>query len=158
MLGFEKRPAHNAGPEMTKRSGPVTSQKGIKMDFDMEKLTGLVAIIAAFSMPVIIVFTVMYFRNKSRMDMQKTIRTAIENGQTLPPEVLESLKDDRPKKSPDNDIRSGIILLSISAAFVCWSYIENQYIGGGWAGIAAILGFIGFALLILGILAKNAKN
>lgn len=52
-----------------------------------------------------------YFKYRRRQDLQSTIRTAIERGQELPPEVLETISN--PKRPPrkDQDIRWGLALI-----------------------------------------------
>lgn len=118
----------------------------------MENFALLIPIIAIL-MPVFIVGIVFYFRSRERTEMQKTLRMAIEKGQPLPPEYLDSLKkiDSGPVKSPRNDIRSGLILIAVAGGLCVMDYINGDYGFGGLSGVAAIPGFIGVALLILGL-------
>lgn len=119
---------------------------------------GLLVPLFGIVMIIAIVFITAHYKSKAREEMQKTLRLSIEKGQPLPPELINSLKSAKLEKAPDQDIRSGIILLAISASFLAWSYLDEGYFGGGKAGVAAILGFIGIALLILGVIGKNSKS
>lgn len=125
------------------------------MEFDM----GLLVPIIALLMPIAIVGIVMYFRAKSRAEVQKTIRLAIEKGQPLPKEYLDSLQktDVRRVKSPMDDVRTGLILMAVGIGLSVFSFMKEGYVGGNLAGIAAIPGFIGVALFILGLIGLNRK-
>ena len=57
----------------------------------------------------------LYFRYRSRQAVQQTVRAAIEKGQELSPELLESLG--QPKVSGDADLRRGVVSLAIGIAF-----------------------------------------
>lgn len=123
---------------------------------------GLLVPIVLFMMPVFIVGIVMYFRAKDRAETQKTIRLAIEKGQPLPPEYLDSLQKAGPAiqrvKTPVNDIRSGLILMAVALGMVVTDYVGNDYAFETLSGIAAIPGFIGVALLIMGIVGLNSQK
>lgn len=57
-----------------------------------------------------------YFRYRTRHDVQQTVRTAIERGDPLSPEIIETLASSL--TSPFADLRRGIISLAVGAA-VC---------------------------------------
>jgi hypothetical protein len=125
---------------------------------EMDDISGILAIALIFGMPVFIVFIVFFFRSKERAEAQKTIRMAIEKGQPLPQEYLDSLqKTGRATKSPGSDIRSGLILIAVGVGMAVWAYIDHGYLTG-LAGVAAIPGFIGVALLIMGIINANSRK
>ncbi|CAM3197413.1 DUF6249 domain-containing protein [Asticcacaulis taihuensis] len=124
---------------------------------DMDSLTGILAVVLALSMPVAIVAIVFYFRHKGRTEVQKTLRMAIEKGTDLPPEFLENLKNMQARKTPANDIRSGLILIAIALGLVALDLANHSFILGKLSGVAAIPGFIGVALLILGIIGNRKK-
>lgn len=124
------------------------------MEFDAALLIPIFAVL----MPVFIVFIVMYFRARERSELQKTLRMAIEKGQPLPESYVDSLqKSAKAPRSPANDIRSGLILIAVGVGMAVWSFIDNGYLTG-LAGVAAIPGFIGVALLIIGIIGMNSKK
>lgn len=118
--------------------------------------------IISILMPIFIVGIVMYFRAKDRAEVQKTIRMAIEKGQPLPPEYLDSLQKSGATigkmKTPVNDIRSGLILMAVALGLVVMDYVGNDYTFETLSGIAAIPGFIGVALLIMGIVGLNTQK
>ncbi|WP_368407078.1 DUF6249 domain-containing protein [Asticcacaulis currens] len=126
----------------------------------MEGVQGILAILMVFGMPVFIVGIVMFFRARERAETQKTIRMAIEKGQALPPEYLDSLKRSGSGriKTPVNDIRSGLILMAVALGLVVMDYVRNDYTFETLSGIAAIPGFIGVALLIMGIVGLNTQK
>ncbi|ESQ84415.1 hypothetical protein AEAC466_08665 [Asticcacaulis sp. AC466] len=126
------------------------------MDFD--SITGIVAVVLALGMPVFIVGIIFFFIFRSNAEKQKTLRMAIEKSDTLPPEFLESLKTLQKKpKTPANDLRAGLILMAIAAGLVVLDAAGHGWTVGSLSGIAAIPGFIGVALLILGIIGSR-KN
>lgn len=123
---------------------------------------GLLVPIVLFMMPVFIVGIVMYFRAKDRAETQKTIRLAIEKGQPLPPEYLDSLQKAGPAinkiKTPMNDVRAGLIMMAVALGMAVMDYVGNDYTFETLSGIAAIPGFIGVALLIMGIVGLNSQK
>lgn len=126
------------------------------MNFPQE-IIPIVAIVFGCSVPIGIVAIVFYFRHKGRAEVQKTLRAAIERGTDLPPEFLENLKNMQLRKTPANDIRSGLILIAIALGLVALDLANHSFILGGLSGVAAIPGFIGIALLILGIIGNRKK-
>ena len=54
-----------------------------------------------------------WFRYRTRGDMQQTIRTAIDRGQELSPEIIDRLG--HPKAPRDRDLRLALIWLAIAA-------------------------------------------
>jgi hypothetical protein len=122
----------------------------------LNKIIGLVAVVLSLGMPVLIIGIIFYFKSRDRADLQKTLRMSIEKGQPLPPEFIDSLKTGQMRpKSPANDIRTGIILIAIALGIVVWNYLDNGYTLDEVSGFAAIPGFIGIALLILGLIGNR---
>jgi hypothetical protein len=52
-----------------------------------------------------------WFRFKAKREMQVTLRSAIEKGQDLSPELIENLIN--PPVSPQRDLRRGVILFGV---------------------------------------------
>ena len=126
---------------------------------NMEGVTGVLFIIFFFGMPVFIVGIISYFRSRDRAELQKTMRAAIEKGQSLPPEFIEGLQRRQPRpKTPMNDVRAGIVLIAVAAGIMIWNYLDHGFIGGKLSGLAAVPGLIGLALLILGIIGLNSRK
>jgi hypothetical protein len=125
------------------------------MDIDV---TGIIAIVSGCAVPIGIVAIVFYFRHRNRMEMQKTLRMAIEKGADLPADFLENLNQmQNARKTPANDIRTGLILIAVALGLVALDLANNSFIMGKLSGVAAIPGFIGVALLILGIIGNRKK-
>lgn len=125
-------------------------------------LTGLVSSIMFFAMIAAIVIVPRWLKARERETLQGTLRTAIEKGQPLPPEVIEAIsRDAKPAPSAARDLRRGILLLCVAAAFVAMGYAGDYWGEGdtdafGWlVGLAAFPGFIGVAFLIMGVLNRG---
>lgn len=116
---------------------------------------------AFFVMIAAIVIVPRWFRVREREALQATLRAAIEKGQPLPPEVIDAIsRDARPVPSSGRDLRTGIILLCIAAAFaamgVVGSYYSDDFDGVGWMiGIATFPGFIGLAFVIMALVNRG---
>lgn len=125
---------------------------------DWDSATGMLAIVMVFGMPVFIVAIIFFFVYRSRQETQKTLRMAIEKSDSLPPEFLENLKAMQKKpKTPANDIRAGLILMAIALGLVALDFTSHGYVVGHLSGVAAIPGFIGVALLILGVIGSRKQ-
>ena len=123
---------------------------------DWDSVTGILAIIMIFGMPVFIIAIIFFFIYRSNAERQKTLRLAIEKSDTLPPEFLEGLKSlQKRPKTPANDVRAGLILIAIAIALVALDALGHSYMIGKLSGVAAFPGFIGVALLILGIVGSR---
>lgn len=124
----------------------------------MDDIAKLLAVVLSLGMPIIIIAIIFFFRSRDRADMQKTIRMAIERGEALPPDLLDNLRPRKKPKTPMNDIRAGIILIAVAIGMMTWRYIAHGSIGGDFAGLAAIPGCIGVALLLLGIIGSMTRK
>lgn len=91
-----------------------------------------------------------YFRFRRRREVQETIRVAIEKGQELPTEFLETISSpkDRPKK--DQDLRRGIVLLAVGVGIGAFGIlIGEEDAVRPLMGIGSIPFLIGLALTAL---------
>ncbi len=104
--------------------------------------------IVMFTGMTVVFVSLFWFRYKSRSEMQSTIRTALDKGHELTPEVIDRLG--HPKAPKDKDLRFGIIWLSLAAALVLIGFAvpEPDALRGTLAG-AAFPFCIGTAYLIL---------
>ena len=117
---------------------------------------------AFFVMIAAIVIVPRWFRAREREALQATLRAAIEKGQPLPPEVIEAIsRDARPVPSSGRDLRTGVILLCVAAAFAVLGvagsyYSEGDYEAVGWMiGVAAFPGFVGLAFVIMALVNRG---
>jgi len=116
--------------------------------------------LAPFLMIAAIVIIPRWYRTNERREMQKTLRAAIDKGQTLPPELVDALSKDsvRPPATASRDLRTGIILLAVGAGIALMGYgisFEEMDALYPFAGIAAIPAMIGLAFIVLSIFNKN---
>lgn len=91
-----------------------------------------------------------WFRYRARSDMQTTIRTAIERGQELSPEIVDRLG--HPKASPNRDLRLSLIWLSIAAGLSLCGFFAPDPTGTAFQGTLSAAAFpfcIGIAYLIM---------
>jgi hypothetical protein len=65
-----------------------------------------------------------WFRYKAKKDLQVTIRTAIEKGQGLSPELIENLVN--PPVSPQRDLRRGVIGVLAAIGFALFAIILGE--------------------------------
>ncbi len=123
---------------------------------------GVLIPLAPFLMVIAIVWFVSQARTKSNQAIQKTVQKAIEKGVELTPETVKALGV-QPNHNPHKDLRSGLVLIAVALGLIV--------MGGGigiadgdeeilpiLAGVAAIPGFIGIALLLMHFFLKNDKT
>jgi hypothetical protein len=119
--------------------------------------------ITLFAMIAAIVIAPRYFKSLERQKLQDTLRAAYENGQSVPPELIESMaKEAKSPPGPHSDLRTGIIWLGVAAGFVGMALAMNWFDDGADAtlpllGIAAFPGFIGLAFIVLSALNASRR-
>jgi len=110
-----------------------------------------------------VILVPIYLRHRDRSQMQETLRTALEKGQTLPTELVTALQNSVASKTMptrEGDLRRAIVLIAVGLGFCALGYglwfglmsVDDTaaYItGGSTAGVGAIPGLIGVAYLIL---------
>ena len=98
-----------------------------------------------------VVFCLFYwFRYRTRSDMQTTIRTAIEKGQELSPEIIDRLGT--PKAPKERDLRLALLWIALALALSIFGFMIPEDEPDVWQmflGIAAFPFFIGVAYLIM---------
>ncbi len=106
--------------------------------------------IAMFAAIALIFFIVLYFRQRSRADMQQTIRLALERGNELTPEIINRLGDPEPSKN--KDMRLGLIWMALAVGLVLCGFAVPDPSGNALRGCLAGAAFpfaIGVAYLIM---------
>ena len=95
-----------------------------------------------------IVFSLLvWFFYKGKRDKQLTIRAAIDKGQELSPELLESLN---PAPAPNRDLRRGIMSIGIAAGLALFGYIfPEEELNNIFAAIAMLPLLMGIAWILL---------
>lgn len=98
----------------------------------------------------------LYFRYRTRQALQETIRVAIEKGQDLSPELLESLG--QTKQSGHVDLRRGAVALAIGIAFGVLALVLGPAEPDAvrpMLGVAAFPTLIGVAYLALWLFSRK---
>ena len=125
-------------------------------------VTGIVAVVGAFSIPVLIVGLGLYFRHRRQKLLHETIRLMIEKGQPIPPELLNG-----PAIPPEmmnnpwnvfparvrNDLRRGLIWVGVGLALLL-----GHVSGPGLGNVGLIPLFIGLAYLITWAVERKSKG
>ncbi len=89
-----------------------------------------------------------WFRYRAKRDLQETIRTAIEKGQGLSPELIENLVN--PPVSPQRDLRRGVISVVTAVAIVLFAtFLGEDDAFGPIMGIAMFPLSIGAGYLLM---------
>ncbi len=118
--------------------------------------------IAMFLFLAAIIIVPRFLKSREREALQATLRTAIEKGQALPPEVIDAItRDTKPAPSAARDLRTGIIWVGVAlglAAFAyAMGYTDTDASEAFWPllGISAFPGFIGLAFLVMAALNRG---
>ena len=116
--------------------------------------------LAPFIMVIAIVAIPAWLKSRDRREMQATLRSAIEKGQPLPPEVIDSISKENAKlpATAARDLRTGVIMLSVAVGVALFGYAVSFAEMDAYypiVGIAAIPGMIGLAFIILSFFNKN---
>ena len=91
-----------------------------------------------------------WFRYRMRGDLQQTIRTAIDKGQELTPELIDRIGNPKPPK--DKDLRLALIWLALAAGLALCGLAVPDPSGHALQGMLASAAFpfaIGVAYLIM---------
>ena len=120
---------------------------------------GLWVPIVMFTGLTVIISLFFWFRFRARKEMQQTIRTAIDKGQELSPDLVESLGTSQ-KRSKYQDLRNGMIWLAVGAGTalfgVAMGQIEDE-IMPIMAGVSAMPFMIGIAYVIMWRVTERGK-
>lgn len=106
--------------------------------------------IVMFAGMTIVMCLFFWFRYRMRSDLQLTIRTAIDKGQELTPEIIEGLG--KPVPAKDRDLRLALIWTALGGAVATFGFFMPE--GGDevaqvFMGIAALPFFLGIAFFIM---------
>ena len=116
--------------------------------------------LAFFAMIAGIVVGPAFLKSRERREMQATLRSAIDKGQPLPTDVIDSLSREtiKPPATAARDLRVGVILLAVSIGIALMGYMisfEERDAFYPVSGMAAIPGMIGLAFIVLSFFNKN---
>ena len=100
-----------------------------------------------------IIMLITYFRFRRRREVQETIRIAIEKGQELPTEFLETISSPKNRPKKDQDLRRGVVLTAVGLGIGAFGFLVGEVDAvGPLMGIGSIPLLIGLALTALWIL------
>ena len=114
--------------------------------------------ITMFAGLTVIISLFFWFRYKARGELQATIRTAIDKGQELTPEIIDRLGS--PQASKDKDLRNGLIWLAIAAGLALCGWAVPDPSGHALRGCLAGAAFpfmIGVAYMIMWRYTERAR-
>jgi hypothetical protein len=115
--------------------------------------------ISFFAMIVALVVVPRYFKSLERQRMAEALRAAIEKGQTLPPDMLDTMSAAaKVPPSPSRDLRTGIIWLGIAiglAGFGIAMGFEEPDVTYPFLAFASFPAFIGLAFIVLALINRN---
>ncbi|MEP7071973.1 MAG: DUF6249 domain-containing protein [Verrucomicrobiota bacterium] len=114
-----------------------------------------ISVLAVFGFPVAIVAVIMFSSWAKARSLHRTVRTLVERGQPVPPELLAS-----PAGAPLRpwyDLRRGIVLLAVGVGVVMFFGIAAGWDEGVWA-LGLIPGLIGLGYILAWRLAQKQAN
>lgn len=130
-------------------------------------MTPILIVLIIFSAITAIIFGPSYLKSRDKREVQETVRHAIDQGQELPPELIDALTRDVASKLPSRtrDLRRGVIWLAAGIGVAAFSYISayswgDQDIEGamnGMLGLSAIPITIGLAFIVLSFFNPNKE-
>jgi len=106
--------------------------------------------IVLFAGMTIVLCLYFWFRYRMRSDLQLTIRTAIDKGQELTPEIIDGLGRSKPSK--DRDLRLALIWTALGGAVATFGFFmpeDGDKVAQVFMGIAALPFFLGVAFFIM---------
>ena len=115
----------------------------------VEVIELLIPIVMGIGITVVLSLFV-WFRFRIRNGAQATIRTAIEKGHELTPEVIDRLGHPRPHK--DRDLRISLIFFALAIALTLFGValpVDEEHAQRVFMGIAAFPFSLGVAFLIM---------
>jgi hypothetical protein len=111
----------------------------------------IIAIVMGCSIPIVIVGLGLYFRHRKNIVLHETVRTMVDKGVPIPPEMFKSDENASPfargTKRPRNDLRTGLIMTCMGVGMVL-------FIGKS----GCIILFLGVAFLLIASFEKKNKN
>lgn len=126
----------------------------------MEDLIPIFGIFAVFGSLVAIVIGPGWIKARERREVQLTVRTALDKGQPLPAEVIETLTRDIAQNlsSRTKDLRRGVLTLAAAAGIALLGYAIGMEAGEAvypMLGVAAVPAMIGLAFVVLSFFNPN---
>lgn len=100
-----------------------------------------------------------WLKSRERREMQTTLRTAIDKGQPMPPEVIEALtRNVKTAPTSLSDLRTGVLWIAVGLGVGVFGYVigfQEEEAFHPLLGIAAIPTIIGAAFVVLSFFNPN---
>jgi len=115
-------------------------------------MEGTFAVIGVFGMIPLIVFLGLYFRNKARAKNVELVQAMLDKDKEITPEIIRAVGFTG--KRSHSDLRTGMILVAVGAAFFIFGGVvpedEAQGVLGGLAMFPLFIGlaYLGFWFMI----------
>lgn len=127
-----------------------------------EEVVAIFVPIVMFIAIAVVMCVYYYLRHRTGEAVQKTVRTAIEQGQELTPEILERLGQ-APKRKPADlnmmDLRRGVVLISVGLGIAAFgALVGEEHAMRPLLAIGALPFLIGVAYLGLWKFGKSDKS
>jgi uncharacterized membrane protein YidH (DUF202 family) len=134
------------------------------MESLMEGFFVILILLVIFGSITAIIVLPMWFREQTKQSAHRLLSDAIARGEKIDPEVIARLGDlparqhDRPRRT----LGSAVILLALAGAMAAMAHFTGSFdptdhAWGGQMTVAAILGALGIAFLILSIVDYSSK-
>lgn len=72
----------------------------------------------------VILFFFFYYRYKTRAAVQETIKTALDKGNELTPDLIDRMTG--PKVGPERDLRRGMIAIAVGVGFAILGFMVDD--------------------------------
>lgn len=104
--------------------------------------------------PLVLVAFWLWLRARHRSDLVQLANQAMDKGQTLDPELVESLKTTA-KPDPERDMRRGIIYFSLALSVCVFAFTVEEEV---MFALASFPGFIGIAYMLFARRGANTST
>jgi hypothetical protein len=89
----------------------------------MDEVIGVVLFAGTIATTVVLLA---FFRYKHKVKVQETVRTALERGQELSPELLTQLMSPPPLQRGNADLRRGIMAVALGVAIGAFAFVVAE--------------------------------
>ncbi|HET6628807.1 MAG TPA: DUF6249 domain-containing protein [Woeseiaceae bacterium] len=108
----------------------------------------IVVPVALFIMLSVIFGLWFMFRYRTRTELQRTVRAALDKGQELTPELIERLG--QPRQTPYTDLRKALIWIAVGLGFMVAAFVFDWgMVDQSLLGVGAFPLLIGVAYLVM---------
>ncbi|WP_237066049.1 DUF6249 domain-containing protein [Microbulbifer guangxiensis] len=113
---------------------------------------------AFFALVGLLAWMVLYFRQRKNLEVQQTIRMALERGHELAPGLIEQLGNGAAQ--PKRDTRIGIIWIAVALGMAMMGFFAPDPTGNAFKGMLAMGSIplmIGIAYLLMSRMARAPR-